>query len=252
MKISRKYGWYPGKPDPFCLRYSSIRSASILPSVVDLRNFCPAVYDQGDLGACTANALGGLVQVLQKKANRKVFTPSRLFVYYNSRVLENLVSEDSGASLTDTMNVATNLGSPNEAVWWYNIVKYKVKPNLRVYADGLNCRISDPLLLDNTNLYELKSCLVEGYPFVFGFTAYDSFESYDVSVSGMVPMPKQHEGVLGGHAMCAVGYDDSKQAFLVRNSWGANWGLGGYCYMPYAYLTDGNLAGDFWTAHSLR
>jgi len=93
----------------------------------------------------------------------------------------------------------------------------------------------------------MKGCLASGYPFVFGFTVYDSFESQQVAQTGVVPMPGSTEQVLGGHCVVAVGYDDSQQRFIVRNSWGADWGIQGYCTMPYAYLTDPNLASDFWT-----
>lgn len=97
------------------------------------------------------------------------------------------------------------------------------------------------------NLADMKGCLAEGYPFVFGFTVYPSFESPDVASSGMMPMPGGDEKAIGGHAVLAVGYDDTKNMFIVRNSWGTDWGLGGYFYMPYAYLLDDNLADDLWT-----
>jgi len=93
----------------------------------------------------------------------------------------------------------------------------------------------------------MKGCLASSYPFIFGFTVYDSFESQPVAQTGVVPMPGSTERVLGGHCVVAVGYDDSQQRFIVRNSWGTSWGIQGYCTMPYAYLTDSNLASDFWT-----
>ena len=68
-----------------------------------------------------------------------------------------------------------------------------------------------------------------------------------VAKTGVVPMPASGERVLGGHAVTAVGYDDSTRRFIVRNSWGAAWGRGGCCFMPYAYLLDPALAADFWT-----
>jgi C1A family cysteine protease len=94
---------------------------------------------------------------------------------------------------------------------------------------------------------QLKGCLASGYPIVFGFTVYESFESDAVAKTGQVPLPKPSEKVLGGHAVLAVGYDETQQRFIVRNSWGKNWGLQGYFTMPYSYLTDNNLADDFWT-----
>lgn len=97
------------------------------------------------------------------------------------------------------------------------------------------------------NVNQIKGCLANGYPFVFGFTVYSSFESEAIAQTGQVPMPGPNESVLGGHAVLAVGYDDSHQVFIVRNSWGGTWGLKGYCTFPYAYLLDSNLSDDFWT-----
>jgi C1A family cysteine protease len=93
----------------------------------------------------------------------------------------------------------------------------------------------------------MKGCLASGYPFVFGFSVYESFESPEVLDTGVVPMPSDGEAQLGGHAVLAVGYDDATARFIIRNSWGTSWGDGGYGYMPYAYLTDSDLAADFWT-----
>ncbi len=101
------------------------------------------------------------------------------------------------------------------------------------------------------SLPQLKGCLAEGFPFVFGFTVYESFESDEVRAGGVVPMPSSGEQVLGGHAVLAVGYDDGTQRFLVRNSWGTEWGQHGHFTMPYAYLTERNLSSDFWTLRAV-
>jgi C1A family cysteine protease len=100
--------------------------------------------------------------------------------------------------------------------------------------------------LDNTNVNELLSCLASGFPFVFGFSVYDSFESDEVAHTGIVPMPGKDEQQLGGHAVMRVGYDLDKKVFIVRNSWGKTWGDHGYFYMPFAYMTNRDLADDFW------
>ena len=93
----------------------------------------------------------------------------------------------------------------------------------------------------------MKACLTEGYPFVFGFSVYESFESEEVATRGIMPIPAKNEKLLGGHAVIAVGYDNSKQSFIIRNSWGTKWGIKGYFYMPYSYITDSNKSDDFWT-----
>ena len=94
---------------------------------------------------------------------------------------------------------------------------------------------------------QMRTCLAAGYPFVFGFTVYESFESQEVANTGIVKMPKRGEQALGGHAVLAVGYNDAKQTFLVRNSWGEDWGMSGYFTLPYKYLSNRNLSDDFWT-----
>ena len=96
-------------------------------------------------------------------------------------------------------------------------------------------------------LSQMKGCLADGFPFVFGFTVYDSFESAQVARTGALQMPKPREGVVGGHAVLAVGYDDKSERFTVRNSWGTSWGKRGYFTMPYSYLLTDNLSDDFWT-----
>jgi C1A family cysteine protease len=97
------------------------------------------------------------------------------------------------------------------------------------------------------NLQQMKGCLAQGYPFVFGFTVYESFESDEVAKTGIVPMPNLNEQQVGGHAVMAVGYDDAQQRFIVRNSWGTDCGIDGYFTMPYTYLTDHQYSTDFWT-----
>jgi len=104
--------------------------------------------------------------------------------------------------------------------------------------------------LNSAIISTLKGCLASGYPFVFGFTVYQSFESAQVAKTGIVPMPAPHEAVVGGHAVLAVGYDDASQQFIVRNSWGDGWGIKGYFMMPYGYLTDTSLSDDFWTVQT--
>ena len=96
-------------------------------------------------------------------------------------------------------------------------------------------------------LSQFKGCLADGYPFVFGFTVYETFESAEVGRTGVLKMPKPKEGVVGGHAVLAVGYDDQSQRFVVRNSWGRSLGQKGYFTMPYSYLLTNNLSDDFWT-----
>jgi len=245
----KRYGWVPDLPDVRDHLFAApLETLKNLPSKADLRDRCPPVYDQGELGSCTANAIGAAVQFGRKKQNLTPdFVPSRLFIYYNERVMENTVEVDSGAMIRDGMKSVAKEGVCKEDLWPYNINSFREKPSEECYAEALNYQVIRYSRLMPT-LTQLKGCLASGYPFVFGFTVYDSFESAEVSRTGQVPMPASStEKVVGGHAVLAVGYDEAHQRFLVRNSWGTDWGMKGYFTMPYPYLTDSNLSDDFWT-----
>lgn len=224
-----------------------------LPQVVDLRKYCPLVYDQGDLNSCTANAIAAALefdQIKQKEATH--FTPSRLFIYYNERSIENDVNDDQGACIFDGINSVATTGYCKESDWPYDITKVKIKPSKKSYDIAKNHKSVEYKKVEQT-LPQLKQCLYEGYPFILGLTIYESFESDEVTSNGLIPMPNlKNEKCLGGHAVLFVGYDDNKQCFIGRNSWGTNWGINGYFYIPYKYVTDPNLATDFWTIRHVK
>ena len=246
-KIHR-FGWLPDLPDARDHMYAAPMATMVaLPAKVDLRPHCPPVYDQGQLGSCTGNAIAGAVQFDREKQKLKPdFVPSRLFIYYNERVIEGTVESDSGAQIRDGIKSVAKQGVPPETDWPYDIAKFAHKPPAKAYTDALKDQAVSYSRVSRT-LSQMKGCLASGYPFVFGFTVYDSFESDQVAKTGIVPMPGHGESVLGGHAVLAVGYDYSQQRFIVRNSWGPHWGMKGYFTIPYAYLTERGLSSDFWT-----
>ncbi len=246
-KIQR-YGWIPDLPDYRDHMYAApVTALAKPPPKVDLRRKCPPVYDQGQLGSCTANAIAAALQFDRMKQKLKPkFVPSRLFIYYNERVMEGTVSTDSGAQIRDGIKSVAQQGDCPEKEWPYDIAKFAVKPSAKCYQHALKYKAVTYQRLVQT-LSQLKGCIASGFPFVYGFTVYDSFESDAVAKTGVVPMPQPKEKVLGGHAVLAVGYDDTQQRFIVRNSWGRKWGIKGYFTMPYSYLTDENLADDIWT-----
>lgn len=249
----RKYGWLPDLPDARDHLYAApLAEIGPLPEKNDLRPDCPPVYDQGQLGSCTGNAIAAAVQFERMKQGLSPnYIPSRLFIYYCERVIEGTVNSDSGAQIRDGIKVVANQGVCPETDWPYDVAKFTNKPSKKAYEDALADRAVSYCRMARS-VQQMKGCLASGYPFVFGFSVYDSFESQQVASTGNVAMPASHEQLLGGHAVLAVGYDDSQQRFIVRNSWGAKWGMQGYFTMPYAYLTEPGLASDFWTIRLIK
>lgn len=246
------YGWVRDLPDTRDFYYSApLHRIGPLPEKKDLRPGCPAIYDQGQLGSCTGNGIAAAVEFDQMKQGVKTFVPSRLFIYWNERSIEGHVNQDSGAQIRDGIKVVATLGAPPESMWPYDIAKFKDKPPKSVYAEAKKDLVSVYARVPQS-LTQLQGCLADGFPVVFGFTVYESFESDPVAKTGIVPMPKPGEQVLGGHCVVAVGYDNSKRQFIVRNSWGVQWGQHGYCMMPYEYLINPQLSSDFWTIRSLK
>ncbi len=250
-KVISWYGWQPDLPDQRDLLYSAIAAPpKKLPRSVDLRATCSGVENQGQLGSCTANALVGNLEFLEKNAGLPAVDLSRLFIYYNERAIEGTVSQDAGAMIRDGIKTLVKQGVCPEADWPYVITKFAVKPPASCYQEALNHQITSYHRI--VSLQQMRMCLAEGYPFVFGFTVYESFESEAVAKTGKLNLPKPKEKVLGGHAVMAAGYDDATKRFLVRNSWGTDWGQQGYFTMPYDYLDNRNLSDDFWTIRALE
>jgi C1A family cysteine protease len=241
-----KFGWKRDLPDHRDFKFK-ITVPHDLPPMVDLRPQCPPVYNQGNLGSCTANAIGSAFQFEQMKQNKPNWIPSRLFIYYNERAMEGTINEDAGAMIRDGIKSMVADGVCPETMWEYKECKFKQKPSKECYAEALNNQVKEYLRLSPHSLYEVKHCLSDGYPVIFGFMIYESMMTETVARTGIVPIPNINETPIGGHAVKAVGYDDSKEALIVKNSWGTEWGMGGYFYLPYWFITTPNAAADFWT-----
>lgn len=237
------FGWVPDMPDGRDYLYRAIKPVIRLPKKVDLRESCSAVEQQGRLGSCTAQALAGNIEFLDRRDDGLYTDISRLFIYYNERVIMDTVDYDSGASLRNGIKTLKNEGACYEKMWPYVIKHFTEKPPSGCYAEAKDHRIESYHRIKS--LYEMLTCLAEGYPFVFGFTVYESIGSSVVSKTGVINMPEDDETAIGGHAVMAVGYNQKAKRFIVRNSWGKKWGMDGYCTMPFEYLES--LAGDFWT-----
>jgi len=260
LEAPRKYGWKRDNPKgynrdlPFML---SRKAEEDLPRLVDLRPHMPPVFDQGELGACTGNAIAAALEYNQTKQGQKTFRPSRLFIYYNERVLEGTVDEDSGAQLRDGLRAVVKFGAPPEesglpGAWPYHVSRFRTQPP----AISYNVAAEHQALVYRRvpqNKVDILSALADGFPVLFGFTVFTQFQSDEAKESGTIFMPKHSDEELGGHAVLASGYDmggydvNDGVRILVRNSWSADWGKNGYCTFPIAYLLDRDLASDFWT-----
>ncbi len=253
MPILPKYGWVKDEPDK--RDYPYIPPAEIarnLPSMVDLRSKFPRVYNQGNMNSCTANAIAAAMEFDEiRQKVEKFFVPSRLFIYYNERVMEGTVNSDSGAQIRNGIKSVAKLGSCHEKEWPYFEHMLKLKPTKNCFQRARRYNVLEYQRLKH-NLAQMKSCLVSGFPFVFGIKVYSSFESTGLRKTGHLQMPRPTEKFVGKHAVIAAGYDDSRKWFTVRNSWGDCWGIKGYFTIPYDYLLNRHLSTDFWTIRVIR
>lgn len=250
------YGWTPQAKDQRDLTFKPSRKTlkAKRPTNIDMTAKCPPVYDQGPLGSCTGNGIAGVHEYDQIKQGKVPFTPSRLAIYYDERKKEGTIKSDAGANIRDGIKVIAALGVADEKLWPYKVSKFAVSPGLPYYTEALKHRaliyraVGGDATSGLSQLEQILCCLAEGFTVVFGFTVYESFESAAVAATGVMPLPKRGEQVLGGHCVVMVGYDDTKGVFICRNSWGAGWGKGGYFTMPYGNLPN---CSDFWQVTSV-
>ncbi|MBV9422639.1 MAG: C1 family peptidase [Solirubrobacterales bacterium] len=258
-KTSR-YGWLPDLPDPrdriFNLE-EAISRADQVPPKVDLSPNMPPIYNQGHLGSCTGNGIARALEYEQTRQSEPAVTPSRLFIYYNERVIEGTVNQDSGGQIRDGIKVVATLGAPPEAEWPYsdaNPGPFEQKPPPNVYQDATKheALVYKRVLLGGAGA-PLRTALAAGYPVVFGFSVPMSFEdgSWDPTKEPL-PVPGPGEQFIGGHCVVMSGYDFTRTrfsdpAFQIENSWGEGWGMGGRFWMD-AHWFDPNagLVSDLW------
>lgn len=204
---------------------------------VDLRVKCPPILDQGNLGSCTANAGVSQYQMMKQLETQRGFpVPSRLFLYYNTRLLEGTTGWDSGASIRDTVKAMAKYGVCPESLLPYKTGLYRNKPSQKCYTEGQKNQALIYCRLEQTK-EALEGALQNGYPIIFGAIIYSNFRG------NVISLPGPRDQLWGGHALLIVGYD--QRGFIVRNSWGPKWGDQGYCYMSYDYVLS-SLCFDFW------
>lgn len=172
--------------------------------------------------------------------------PSHLFIYFQERLLERSIMDDSGASLRDGMKVLALWGAPDESLWPYNINSFTQKPPQAAYDAATKAKLKTYKSLTGDTI---KQAIYSYGPVAFGISVYDSFESATVAANGVVPMPSRDENNLGGHAIWAWGwkYIGSTLYICCRNHWTDQWGDKGNFYLPEAYVRNADLADDFWS-----
>lgn len=213
----------------------------------------PRIFDQGQLGSCTANAANAVVQYVERLDGDPDWDRlSRLYTYWHTRDMEGTTSEDAGALIRDTFKVLATLGSPREVFWPYDIDKFADEPNVPNWRAGEHRAIEYQAVVEGSEA-AMMSCLAARYPFTYGFAVYRSF--WNVGANGRWDAV---QGPIDGyHAVDAWGYDFTPGAFgfeeggwIVRNSWGTGWGDKGYFYVPRNYMADE--AFDCWTVRKVK
>jgi C1A family cysteine protease len=261
--VSKGFGWIPDIPDPRdryldINRLSNLKSYLLSETSADLRttNFMPDIYDQGQLGSCTSQAIVGAFMFDHLKQSGPAFKGSRLFVYYNERVVEDSVDTDSGASIRDGIKVTNTIGVAPEEDYPYVISHFTEKPSEKSFVDAQKHK---NVLYERVNIsvQDFKQVISKGFPVVFGFSVPKSFQSLNMKNTGIMSRRKLFEPIIGGHAVLACGFNDNMTAngetgyMLIRNSWGTDWGQSGYFWMPYSFITEQN-CDDAWIIELIK
>lgn len=219
-----------------------------LPQTVDLRPHMPPVYNQRHLNSCSANAIAAALWFNERhrQGNARYPSPSRLFIYFNERAIDGILTQNGPVSLRSGYKTVNRDGVCSERLWPYDVRRFRRNPTARCRKAASEHRAVRYMRL-HSNLTDMRACLANHQPFTFGFSVHETFKSRLVKQTGVVPLPSHLDKRLGGHAMLVVGYFEDSRHFIARNSWGSSWGDRGYCYVPYHYLLDPDLAWDFWT-----
>ena len=242
-----KYHWVKDKIDTRDHPYQLTNTAQS--NIVDLRQYCSSIEDQGKLGSCTGNAIAGAIELLHKRQSRTIDI-SRLFIYYYERKFIGTVNYDSGAYIRDGIKACYTYGAPTENLWPYNISKFRMQPHKTAIVDALKRKVTS--YQRATDFNQVMDSITSGYPVTIGFNVYSSFDSPAVAKTGIMPYPNVNkERFLGGHAVLLVGYNKDNNTFIARNSWGTRWGDKGYFYMPFQVIQNINMSRDFWVIKSI-
>ena len=240
------------------------KAPPVLPASVDLTKWIVDPYDQGQLGSCVLNAWAALVQYGQFRSGGPNWTPSRLFAYWNARAFEGTITQDAGSYVHDAFHQGRFIGIIPETEYPYDVSVFANQPPATAFTDALKDQMHFYANLDNSNVIELKTCLAHGYPFELGFQVPTIFEDPTFAANPILDSSTLNNGFVGGHGVAYFGYDDAFQtndgpgAFLVRNSWGTDWGVpskyntGGYFHMSYKLASNLDICSDAWMVRFLN
>lgn len=214
--------------------FQYVPTLTMLAPTVDLRQWASPVETQGELGSCASNTIVGSYELLlNHQFPDRYIDLSRLFVYFNSRLIEESVFMDAGATMRDTIKVMKLYGLCSENMWPYNIDYFTVAPSIDSYADAKTRNIKDYFRI--SDLGGILDALNNNYPISIGMLVYSTFD--DLTPQNIIlEMPLTYESPLGGHAVCLVGYDLPNRLILARNSYGPEWGDLGYFWITFDYL----------------
>lgn len=241
-------GWKQDKSgiiDPSFSALKVFRAGKIATSS-DLAKLMPPIYDQGQTGSCTGNGVAAILDYARAKQRGTAWMhPSRLFIYFEERVLEGTVNQDAGAQIRHGIDVITDTGACKESTWPYIESRFAVKPSSRSYVEAASYQALHGYKVDFTDKRSIRIALTSGYPVVFGALLYPGIDKITWR-NATLEMPRKGERSVGGHCMVIVGHDDAKQLYKVRNSWGIGWGRDGHLWIPYDYIHSQKICGDFW------
>ena len=210
---------------------------------VDLMQWCSPVQEQLQLGSCSAQAIVGAYEILLNKEAPEKYVPlSKLFAYYNARLIEGNVTEDTGAFVRDIIKGVAQFGICKEILWPYIVENFKTVPPLECYNDARHRTIKNYYRLNG--LSDILDALNSGFPVVFGMQVFPQFATMEMNNQDTVEIPPKGQELIGGHAMVLVGYNLNKQLVVARNSFGPDWGRHGHCWIPFEYIKKYTL--DSW------
>jgi hypothetical protein len=187
----------------------------------DLNNFqlkINKIYDQLQLGSCVSNGVATCIDYINSN-----IMPSRLYIYFNGRLLSKLSSlDDTGLTIRDGCKSVAKYSTCSELEWPYNIEQFTTIPDLNCYKNSYkysNYKYESV----NQDINSIKTTLLNNHPILFGFDIYSNFFDNDVTTTGIVKLPNiTNDNLLGAHCCVIIGFNDNTQTFTCVNSWGCN------------------------------